>query len=155
MLPDRGSQVERYGRLRHDAEANDAAEEVEHVEVRRAVGLRVQEEALSVRSNLRPIVGCFDQEWQDAGLQLSANVDQGVTEWATVIHRTFTSKVNLPAAFVRALLLEVIKAGITAFDLLESLAEDGLFALVVNMASFTEVKGLSSAYSDVRSWSFI
>ena len=114
----------------------------------RAVGLWIQQEALSVRSDFRPIVGCFDQEREDTSLQLATYVDQRVTEWATVVHRTLSSKVDFPAALIRALLLEVCEVRMTALDLLESLAEDGLFALVIDLPTFTKVKGLSPTDSD-------
>ena len=121
----------------------------------RAVGLRVQEEALSVCSDLRPIVGRFDQEWEDAGLQLATYVDKRVTEWATVVHRTLSSKVNLPAALVRALLLKVPKVRLTSFDLLESLTEDCLLTLVIYLSTITKDLGFSSTYSDGSSGAFI
>lgn len=82
---------------------------MEHCQVGRVSCLRIEQVALTVGSNLCPIVRALYKQGKHLGLQLTTYVYKRVSEWTSDILRAFTQKFGSPAAIICFSLAEHIK----------------------------------------------
>ena len=116
------------------------------------ISIRIQDETLTVRAALCPIVWRLDQEGKNAWFQLWANVDKRVTEGTTIVHGTFSKEIDFPTAFFSVFLLKAWPIGLFTFNLLEGLAKYCLFAFMIYLTRVSKNHSLTSTdvYSDCR-----
>ena len=96
MLPYRFSEVQAQRAASPDGDPDQHTQELEHAEMNRGTGVRIENEAVSVCSRLVPTIGRHNQQREGAILKLIAHFRDGFRVATTAIVHALADELDLP-----------------------------------------------------------
>jgi len=153
LLPEEWREMPIERLLRSNSKAKDMTQEFEHGLISWRIRARIRKIAVSVFSEIVPVVRSLEQKRQNIRLQLILNdIGQKFSEWSSPVVTIFTLKVEFECLVLDRVHSEAIRQGRFLLALGEHLTKECKLSRVVNFASVSVGRGLQAR--DIHPLSF-
>ena len=137
QFPENGREIERDTVVGAKCVPNQIAQKLEQPLVRRCLGVRIQHKAVAVFARVSLLFRCLDQKRHHSLFKLVHHIDEGLSIGTPHVYRRLSLELDTHGLLVRLILLPDIDL---ATNLLEDLAENCVFSLVIDLTRFLETK---------------